>query len=59
VLPPMLMLTMAEIGTGIFAIIAIRSKPGELTGMWLAIVGIALSAVAVLGAIVFEFMSFF
>ncbi len=55
----MLMLTMAEIGTGIFAIIAIRSKPGELTGMWLAIVGIALSAVAVLGAIVFEFMSFF
>lgn len=57
VLPPILMLTIAEVVTAIMAILAIRSKPGELTGLWLAIAGIGLSALATLAAVAFEVMA--
>ena len=57
VLPPIMMLTIAELVTAILAIMAIRARPGELTGLWLAITGIGLSALAVLVAAAFEIIA--
>jgi hypothetical protein len=54
VLPPILTFTVAEIVTAILAIVAIRSKPRELTGLWLAITGIGLSLLAIVVALVVE-----
>ncbi len=58
VLPPILVLTIAEIFTAGMAIFAIRSKPGELTGTWLAVSGIALSVIAIAGAGILEILNF-
>jgi len=57
VLPPILMVTGADVVVAIMAIVAIRSKPKELTGLWLAIIGIVLSVVATGGAIALELMT--
>ncbi len=52
VTPPILLVAITEAGMAILALITIRRKPRELTGQWLAVAAIALSVLAVLGAMV-------
>jgi hypothetical protein len=52
VVPPILVLTVSEIGIAILALVSIRRKPRELKGGWLAVAGIALSLAATVGAII-------
>jgi len=51
VTPPILMFAITEAGMAVLALNAIRQKPRELTGRWLAAAGIGLSVLAVVGAI--------
>jgi hypothetical protein len=50
VTPPILMFAVTEAGMALMALNAIRQKPRELTGRWLAVAGISLSLLAVVGA---------
>lgn len=48
--PAICMVAFTYISTAIIAIVAIRSKPVEMTGLWLAIAGIGLCLLAIFGA---------
>ena len=50
VMPPIQLVAITEASLAILALIVIRKKPRELTGQWLAVAAIALSVLAVLGA---------
>ncbi|MEK7781573.1 MAG: hypothetical protein AAB370_08765 [Verrucomicrobiota bacterium] len=51
ILPAICMVAITYMVMAIIAIVAIRSKPGELTGLWLAIAGIGLGLLAIIGAV--------
>lgn len=57
ILPPILMVALTYLTTAVMAIVAIRSKPAELTGLWLAIVGIVLGILAISGAVVLQVLA--
>lgn len=59
VLPAILMVGLTNVATAVMAIIAIRMKPGELTGLWLAVAGIGLGLLAISGAVVVEVLAAF
>jgi hypothetical protein len=52
VTPPILMFAITEVGMAVLALNSIRQKPRELTGRWMAVAGIGLSVLAVVGAMV-------
>jgi hypothetical protein len=56
---PILVLGVTDVIIGILAIVTIKTKPGELTGIWLAIAGIVTSGSAIVGAFVLEFLKHF
>jgi hypothetical protein len=52
ILQPILIVALTCVTTAIMAIVTIRSKPAELTGLWLAIAGIGLGLIAIAAAVV-------
>lgn len=54
ILPAICLVAITYISNAIIAIVAIRSKPGELTGLWLAIASIGLALLAIFGALVLQ-----
>jgi len=58
-LPPIIMLTAAEVSAGVMGIIAIRRRRDEITGLWLALSGIGLCALATLAALVLQVLEYF
>ena len=57
---PMVVLGSTYAIDGVLAILAInRTRPGELTGIWLAIAGIAMSVAVLPAAYVVEFLKRF
>jgi hypothetical protein len=56
-LGPILVLGGTTVASGVLAIITISSKPKELSGMWLAVIGMVAGGLAVVAAGVIAFLS--
>jgi len=55
---PILVLGITNVATSIMAIIAVMTKPKEVSGLWLAVIGLVTSVLALAAGVALAFLSF-